>query len=182
MARNDNRQGPSGDALDRLMAAAHDGDRAAYRQFLAEASNRIRAMLVRKTGGDSELEDVLQECLIALHEKRHTLDPGRPVGPWMYAIANYKLIDFWRKRGRSPVVLDDEADMDVAADSFAGMDVAALLDELPEQQAQAIRMTHIEGKTNKEAAAEIGIGTSAMKLRVHRGMLRLKEIAEQDRI
>ncbi|WP_165853494.1 sigma-70 family RNA polymerase sigma factor [Aurantiacibacter aquimixticola] len=170
------------DTLDRLMAAARDGDGAAYRQFLAEATGRIRAMLVRKTAGDSELEDVLQECLIALHEKRHTLDPGRPVGPWMYAIANYKLIDFWRKRGRSPIVLDDEADMDVAAESFAHVDVAALLGELSDDQAQAIRMTHIEGMTNREAAERIGIGTSAMKLRVHRGMLRLKDIADEQKL
>jgi len=171
----------SGDALDRHMADARAGDRKAYRQFLAEATRRIRAMLARKVGADSELEDVLQECLIALHEKRHTLDPGRPVGPWMYAIANYKLIDHWRKRGRSRLVLDDEVEMDVAADSFAGMDIAALLGELPEAQAQAIRLTHIEGMTNREAGEHIGIGVSAMKLRVHRGMLRLKEIVDEQR-
>lgn len=179
MARTDTQDNASGDVLDRLMAAARDGDRKAYRQFLAEASERIRAMLLRKTGADSEVEDVLQECLIALHEKRHTLDPGRPVGPWMYAIANYKLIDFWRKRGRSKLVLDDEADMDVAPETFAGIDIAALLGELPDAQAEAIQMTHIEGLTNKEAAEKVGIGVSAMKLRVHRGMLRLKEIVEE---
>lgn len=169
----------SGDALDRLMAAARAGDRSAYRQFLAEASSRIRAVLARKIGTDSELEDVLQEALIALHKKRHTLDPGRPVGPWMYAIANYKLIDHWRRRGRNPVVLDDEADQPVAAESFAGVDVTALLGQLPEAQAEAIRMTHIEGLTNREAGERIGIGVSAMKLRVHRGMLRLKELVDE---
>ncbi|KLE33594.1 hypothetical protein AAW01_01430 [Aurantiacibacter gangjinensis] len=164
------------------MAAAREGNSAAYRQFLGEAAQRIRARLARKIGADSELEDLVQECLIALHEKRHTLDPGRPVAPWMYAIANYKLIDHWRKRGRSPIDLDDEADMAVAPDTMAGMDVAALLDHLPDAQAEAIRMTHIEGLTNKEAGERIGVGTSAMKLRVHRGMLRLKEIADEQKI
>lgn len=179
MGRTDDQMQASIDALDQLMDKARSGDRKAYRQFLAEASGRIRAMLARKIGADSELEDVLQDSLIALHEKRHTLDPGRPVGPWMYAIANYKLIDHWRKRGRSRLVLDDDADMDVAADTLANMDVAALLGELPEAQAEAIRMTHIEGLTNREASERIGIGHSAMKLRVHRGMLRMKEIVEQ---
>lgn len=170
----------SADALDSLVEAARAGEPGAYRQFLAEASSRVRAMLARKIGNDSELEDILQECLIALHEKRHTLDPGRPVAPWMYAIANYKLIDHWRKRGRSRLVLDDEADGTVAADSFAGIDIAALLDHLPADQAQAIRLTHIQGMTNREAAEKIGIGTSAMKLRVHRGMLRLKDIVDSE--
>lgn len=169
----------SADALDTLMEAARAGDRGAYRQFLTEASGRIRAVLARKIGSDSELEDILQECLIALHEKRHTLDPGRPVAPWMYAIANYKLIDHWRRRGRSKVILDDEADMAVLPDSFADLDIEVLLQELPDAQAEAIRMTHIEGLTNAEAGERIGVGTSAMKLRVHRGMLRLRQIVDE---
>lgn len=171
---------PFADALDRLMAAARKGDSAAYRQFLAEAAQRIRVRLARKTGADSELEDLVQECLIAIHEKRHTLDPDRPVGPWMNAIASYKLIDHWRKRGRSPVELDGDADSPVAADTLARTDIETLLARLPEAQAQAIRMTQIEGLTNREAGDRIGVGVSAMKLRVHRGMARLREIANED--
>ncbi len=164
------------------MAAARDGDSAAYRQFLAEAAQRIRARLARKIGADNELEDLVQECLIAIHEKRHTLDPGRPVAPWMYAIANYKLIDHWRKRGRSIIDLDDDADMAVAADTLAQTDIETLLEKLPEAQAQAIRMTQLEGLTNREAGDRIGVGVSVMKLRVHRGLARLRAIAEDDRI
>lgn len=171
-----------GDALDRLMVAVRSGDSAAYRLFLAEAAQRIRARLARKIGMDSELEDLVQECLIAIHEKRHTLDPKRPVAPWIYAIAKYKLIDHWRKRGRSPIDFDDEADMPVAADTLAATDIDTLLEKLPEAQAEAIRMTHIEGLTNREAGERLGVGVSAMKLRVHRGMARLKEIVDKDRI
>lgn len=168
------------DTLDLLMGQARAGDGVAYRKFLAEAARLLRIQLARKIGGDGELEDIVQECLIAVHTKRHTLDPERPVGPWMRAIANYKLIDHWRKRGRSPVVHED-ADLPVSADEFAGIDIAALLSQLPEAQAEAIRLTHIEGLTGQEAADNVGIGLSAMKLRVHRGMLRLKDIvAEQD--
>lgn len=168
-----------GERLDLLMEAARAGDDAAYRQFLDEASNRFRAILVRKIAGDAELEDLVQEALIACHEKRHTLDPGRPVAPWLNAIVRYKLIDYWRKRGRSPIV-HEEADLPVDADSFAGMDIAALLGQLPEAQAQAIRLTQIEGLTGLEASERVGIGHSAMKLRVHRGMARLKDIVSEN--
>lgn len=168
------------DRLDTLIAQARAGDDAAYRAFLGEAANRLRAIIGRKSGGDGEVEDIVQECLIAVHSKRHTLDPARPVGPWLRAIANYKLIDHWRRRGRSPVVHED-ADLPIDAEDFAGLDVAALLSQLPDNQAEAIRMTHIEGLTGQEASDKLGIGHSALKLRVHRGMLRLKEIvAEQE--
>lgn len=163
------------DRLDLLMAEARAGNEAAYRDFLSEAAQRLRAVLARKIGADADLEDLVQESLIALHQKRHTLDPGRPVGPWMNAIAKYKLIDHWRKKGRSPMV-NVEADLPVPADEFAGMDIAALLGQLPGPQAEAIRMTHIEGLTGQEASDRIGIGHSALKLRVHRGMAKLKTI------
>lgn len=167
-----------GSLLDHLIARSREGDKKAYRDFLAEAAIVVRKQLARKIGGDGELEDIVQEVLIACHEKHHTLDPGRPVGPWLRAIAGYKLIDFWRKRGRSPIVFED-ADVPVEEDAMAGMDVAALLGELPEAQAEAIRLTQIEGLTGEEASQRAGIGLSAMKLRVHRGMNRLKEIVEE---
>lgn len=184
----DNQVNPLGDILDQHLAAARRGDSAAYRQFLAEAAQRIRVRLARKIGADSELEDLVQECLIAIHDKRHTLDPDRPVAPWMNAIASYKLIDHWRKRGRSrvdfddPFILEASSDMAMPAETLAGMDVETLLEHLPQAQAQAIRLTHIEGLTNREAARRVGVGLSAMKLRVHRGMLRLKEIVDGDRL
>ncbi len=174
-------QDKTGSLLDHLIAKAREGDRRAYREFLAEAAIVVRKQLARKIGGDGELEDIVQDVLIACHEKHHTLDPGRPVGPWLRAIAGYKLIDHWRKRGRSPIVLDDTADLPVAADDLASVDIAALLGELPEAQAEAIRMTHIEGLTSQEASERVGIGLSAMKLRVHRGMNRLKEIVEESK-
>lgn len=164
------------DRLDLLMTEARTGNEAAYREFLSEAAKRLRAVLARKIGADADLEDLVQESLIALHQKRHTLDPNRPVGPWMNAIAKYKLIDHWRKKGRSPLV-NVEADLPVAADEFANMDIAALLGKLPHPQAEAIRLTHIEGLTGQEASERIGIGHSALKLRVHRGMAKLKKFA-----
>lgn len=164
------------DRLDCLMTEARAGNEAAYREFLSEAARRLRATLARKIGADADLEDLVQESLIALHQKRHTLDAGRPIAPWMNAIAKYKLIDHWRKQGRSPM-LNVEADLPVPADDLASVDIATLLGQLPEAQAQAIRMTHIEGLTGLEASERIGIGHSALKLRVHRGMARLKKIA-----
>lgn len=174
-------QNQTGSQLDLLIIRVREGDKRAYREFLAEAAIVVRRTLARKIGHESELEDIVQEVLIACHEKHHTLDPGRPVGPWLRAIAGYKLIDYWRKRGRSPIVLDDEADLPVAAEDLAGVDVAALLGLLPQAQAEAIQMTHIEGLTNQEASERAGIGLSAMKLRVHRGMNRLKEIVDEQK-
>lgn len=171
------------DRLDNLLARMRAGDEVAYRQFLAKAAARLRADLRRKVPGDSELEDIVQECLIAVHRKRHTLDPGRPVGPWLHAIAKYKLIDFWRKRGRGREVYglfgEDGPDAPVPPAMLAGRDVEALLALLPAQQAEAVRLVHLEGLTGSEASARAGVGLAAMKLRVHRGMKRLNALVHE---
>lgn len=170
------------DRLDALLAAARTGDRAAYRCFLEEAAVRLRRFAARRIGGDSELEDLVQECLIAIHEKRGTLDPRRPVAPWLYAIARYKLADAWRRHNRRPASAGlTEFEVEVEPEFGAAQDVVALLDRLPEAQAEAIRLTRLEGLTTNEAGERVGIGTSALKLRVHRGMARLKQmVGEKD--
>jgi len=55
-----------------------------------------------KAGGSGEAacEDVLQEVLLAVHLKRHTLDTNAPVRTWLYAITRYKMVDAIRARGR----------------------------------------------------------------------------------
>jgi len=167
----------TGDRLDQLLERMRAGDEQAYGQFLAKAAERLRVYLRRKVPGDAELEDIVQESLIAIHKKRHTIDPERPVGPWLYAIG-YKLIDHWRKRSRNPVSYA-EADVAVPATTLADYDVATLLAHLPQQQAEAVRLTQLEGLTGEEASERTGVGLSAMKLRVHRGMKRLRQLVEE---
>lgn len=163
--------------LDQLIARWRAGDGAAYHAFLAETSVLLRKFMVRRLGDPAQAEDLVQECLMAIHEKRATLDPGRPAAPWMYAIARYKLADHWRRRGRERPVAEQADGADDGADPeghAARLDVARLLGQLPDGQAEAIRMTHIEGMTVREASRRAGIGLSALKLRVHRGMARLR--------
>lgn len=45
-----------------------------------------------------DTEDLVQECLLALHLKSHTYDAHLPFEPWLYAVARYKLIDLLRRR------------------------------------------------------------------------------------
>ena len=47
-----------------------------------------------------EVEDLVQESLLALHLQRGTYDPSLPVGAWVHAIARHKLVDLFRRRGR----------------------------------------------------------------------------------
>ena len=115
----------------------------------------------------------MQETLIAVHTRRASYDRARPFSAWLFAIARYRMIDHFR-RTRENCALDEFED-ELVAEGFedeihARMDVASLMATLPERQAQAIYRTRIEGFSVSETAQGIGIGESAAKVSIHRGL------------
>src|SRR5947209_15686255 len=95
--------GPSDDPWSRMMKAAMAGDEGVYRRLLEEIGRSVRAMaraaFARARMGDADVEDAVQETLLAIHLKRHTWDMSQPLAPWVNAIARHKIIDAMRRRG-----------------------------------------------------------------------------------
>lgn len=80
-----------------LLLLGLDADAAAYQRFLKELSAHLRAFLRRRLAQrPDEVEDLVQETLLAVHNQRHTYRPDMPVTAWAHAIARYKLIDWLR--------------------------------------------------------------------------------------
>ena len=168
-----------------LMLQSLAGDAAAYRMFLDELTARLRSYLRRRLGGlPDEVEDLLQELLLAVHNKRHTYDPKQPLTSWVQAIAHYKLVDLLRRRSRSNALTDplDEDDQVFAttanAATEAKYDVEKLLRGLPDRQRLPIIYVKIEGASVTDTAVRTGMSESAVKVGIHRG---LKALAERIR-
>ncbi len=129
-----------------------------------------------------DVEDLVQESLLAIHNKRHTYDRKQPLNPWVHAIAKYKLVDFLRGRGLRDSLNDPMAD---ASELFAHSNVEAadarrdimkLLDQLPDKQRMPIIYTKLDGLSVEEAAAKSGMSESAVKVGVYRGLKRLADL------
>jgi RNA polymerase sigma-70 factor (ECF subfamily) len=168
-----------------LMLESLPCDAAAYRIFLDELTTHLRSYLRRRLGGlPDEIEDLLQELLLAVHNKRHTYDPKQPLTAWVQAIARYKLVDLLRRRSRSDVLTDplDEDDQVFATTANdaaeAQYDVAKLLRGLPDRQRLPILYVKIEGASVTDTAIRTGMSESAVKVGIHRG---LKALAERIR-
>lgn len=127
----------------------------------------------------------MQETLLAVHNQRHTYDPGQPVTAWVHAIAKYKLVDMLRRRGaRDPVTtsLDDAGELFAASDSGAAearRDLGRLLERLPDRQRLPIVHVKIEGLSILEAAERTGMSESAVKVGIHRGLKALAAIIRE---
>ncbi len=96
-------EGPPDDPWSSMMKAAIAGDESVYRRLLEDIGRSVRAMARAAFGrarlGDADVEDAVQETLLAIHLKRHTWDPSQKLGPWVNAIARHKIIDAMRRRG-----------------------------------------------------------------------------------
>lgn len=172
--------------LQDLMVRAQAGDAAAYRQFLTELSGYLRAFLRRRmTRLPEDVEDLVQETLLAVHNQRHTYDPARPVTAWLHAIARYKMIDFLRRHSRTDMLTDPLDDVDellVTAETpatEARHDVAGLLEQLPDKQRLPIVYVKLEAMSVQQAARLTGLSESAVKVGIHRGLKALARLMRE---
>lgn len=162
------------DQLRAWMIGGLDGDAAAHASLLRALVPLLRSFYRRRmSAGADDIEDLVQETLIAVHTRRGTYDRDRAFAAWLFAIARYKMIDQFR-RNRRTVPIEGLEDMLVAEgfeeSSIARMDIDDLLSSLPAKQARAIRATRLDGASVAEAASAAGIGESDVKVSVHRGL------------
>jgi RNA polymerase sigma-70 factor, ECF subfamily len=169
--------GSSEERLRELLLRGLAGDSAAYEVFLKQLSAHLRAFFRRRlTGLPQEVEDLLQEALLAIHNQRHTYDQRQPLTAWVYAVARYKLADLLRRRSRTDLLtdpLDEEVELLAASDEAAAearRDVAKLLEGLPDRFRLPIVHVKLEGLSVAETARLTGMSESAVKIGVHRGL------------
>lgn len=164
--------------LKALMVASLEGHSRAYQALLRLCAERLRTYFHRRmTGREADVEDLVQETLVAIHRKRASYDPTLPFTAWLHGIARYRLIDHLRRQyRRATLPFDDElepADSGEVDAILAELDVATLLARLSPKQADAIRLTRLEGHSVREAAELSGQSEPSIKVNVHRGIGRL---------
>lgn len=174
------------------MRKERSGDRFAYEHFLGELAAYLRRIVRHRSNlvglNPVEVEDVVQDVLIAVHSRRHQWDPERPLLPWLNAIARYKVIDAarrLRKEVRNRVDLDDEQWSSLLAFDpspyESGIDVERLLSELPPGQQSVARAIGVDGASPGEAAAQLGMNEGAVRVAFHRALKKLMAVAEGSR-
>lgn len=172
------------------MAAAQQGDAAAYETLLRSILPVLRAFVARRGVDSSEVEDVVQEILLLIHRARHTWRSDRPFDPWMWAIARNASTDALRRQGRersrrataqdvfgerAPLPADGSASPEEQIGAAQiGPGLLDALAKLPATQRSAVELLYVEQLSVAEAAARAGVSPSALKVRAHRGTRALR--------
>ncbi|MGO9741954.1 MAG: sigma-70 family RNA polymerase sigma factor [Roseiarcus sp.] len=165
------------------MRAALAGDEAVYRGLLEEIGRAVRPMargaFSRARVGDADIEDVVQETLLAIHLKRQTWDPNAKLVPWVNAIARHKIVDAMRRRGvrRYEPIEDFEAVLPAPPDEdpHQRSDVERLMESLSPRAKDIVKSISLEGQSISATAERLSMTEVAVRVALHRA---LKSLAE----
>jgi RNA polymerase sigma-70 factor (ECF subfamily) len=162
------------------MKKVQEGDAEAYRQFLDEIGPVLFNFVRRRVFNPEMVRDVYQEVLLTLHKARHTYEPSRPLGPWLFTVTRNSILD---ALGRNRKFVEREVPMEflpeageMERDGSLDDGLYQALQALPEANREAVELLKLKGLSLEEAARKLGISVAALKVRAHRGYLQLRRL------
>lgn len=176
------------DATDEALLRATACRPEAFGEFYRRHEAAMLVFFVRRTRDAETAADLTAEVFAAALQSAHRFRPGpQPAVAWLYAIANHKLASS-RRRGRvadrarrrlgmEPIVLTDEnlERVEALADAQrAGAVVDRLLDDLPADQREAIRLRVLDERGYDDIATELRASPAVIRQRVSRGLTALR--------
>jgi RNA polymerase sigma-70 factor (ECF subfamily) len=164
-----------------LVAAAANGDAAAFRSLVDRHLSGVLAVARRMLRDDAEAEDVAQEALLRLWRSADGLEVG-PQGlrPWLRRVVSNLCVDRMRSGRRLMVVeeVPDRAEPATQLTQLEARDVSqrvdAALKELPDRQRMALTLFHYEGLSQVEVGRIMGISDEAVESLLARARRNLK--------
>ena len=165
-------------------------DDAKFEEVVGEHSNFVYNVAYRMMGNPDDAEEVVQDTFLSAYRARDRFRGDAQVTTWLYRIAVNASLMRLRKTSRRQEIATDPAEVSKRIDSTDWADApdkAALNNELkqnleqsigtlPEDLRSAVVLRDVQGLTNDEAADVLGVSVSALKARLHRGRVMLRNI------
>jgi RNA polymerase sigma-70 factor, ECF subfamily len=175
-------------------------DAEAMEQLVERYADRVYRLALRITGSNEDAQEVAQDALWAAGRKIHTFKGDSAFGSWIYRIttnaAYMKLRS--RKARTKEIALDDVLPaLDEGGVHFEPMDdwservddqvlrgelrrvLEQAIGDLPPDYRTVLVLHDVEGVPNPEIAETLGLSLPAVKSRVHRSRLFLRQRLSQ---
>jgi RNA polymerase sigma factor (sigma-70 family) len=172
---------------EQLMAAYVRGDGAAFRVIFERYAPLLLRAMLRELYAREEANDLVQQTFLQLHRARADFDSAQKLKPWIFTIAMNLKREYFRRRKRRPersLDVDSGPEPAVGALGAARVDaqrtLARALAALPADQREVIELHWFDGLEFPEVAQVVGASVSAVKVRAHRGYVRLREALGDD--
>jgi RNA polymerase sigma-70 factor (ECF subfamily) len=182
-----------------LVERAKAGDFAAFEQLVSAHQERVYRLALRMMGTESDAQEVVQDALLSAWRNLQKFEGKSQFGSWLYRIAANAALMMLRTRRRHPQVSMEEVTAlgadETGVDGFgagAGDDwskrpddqlqsselraaIQSAVDALPEASRQVFMVRDVDGLSTEETAETLGLSVPAVKTRLHRARLALRE-------
>ena len=174
------------------------GNREAISQLLERHTRRVcdyvRMMVKDNDVADDLTQEVLIKVVKVLDEGRYT-DKGRFL-PWVLRIAHNRVLDYFRAQKQVKTVNESSAGFDLlGSKNFAepsiedtliseqqAEEVRSLIDKLPEEQRDVVRMRYYEGLSFKEIAEHTGVSINTALGRMRYALINMRQMIKEKKL
>jgi RNA polymerase sigma-70 factor (ECF subfamily) len=182
---------------DELIARLQAGDQAAYAQLVEEHAGKIYRLALRLMGNEADAEDVLQETFLSAFKSIDRFEARSSLSTWLYRIASNAALMRLRRKEPEQVSVDEPVERDdgelIPRQLFdfcclpeedllreeARAEMQRAVDELPPSLRSVFILRDIEGLSTEETAEALDLSVSAVKSRLMRARLKLRERLSQ---
>ena len=178
---------------DTLLKRLHTGDPLAFAQFVEENQSPVYNLALRMLNDPQEAEDVLQETFLNAYKALPGFEGRSSLSTWLYRIASNASLMRLRKRQPATVSVDEPLVLDAGdsvprqlvdwsnlpEDELLSAESRQVMDEAVSELPEALRIVFIlrdlEGLSTAETGEVLGLSNGAVKTRLHRARLWLRE-------
>ncbi len=166
-----------------------EGNKEVYAILVKYYQKPLFNLMIRMTSNWEDALDLTQETFVRAYEKLDRFNPSDRFFPWLYTIGLNLARDFLRKKrvreSHAEEIRETQQGLSVALnEDSTGLEVDRLdydrvqqvLATLPVESREAVMLRFHEGMPMKDVAKALGISISGAKMRVHRAMLKIREI------
>ena len=175
------------------LAALQQKDKGAFAQVLKQNADRIYRLALKMVGNPQDAEDVLQETFIKAYNNIDKFEGRSKVSTWLYRIAVNESLMLLRGRKGDALPLDKDIKTDQGdtiprqivdwcclpekelMNSESRNRIREAIKTLSDANRAAFVLRDVEGLSTKEAAEALDISESALKVRLMRARMQLRE-------
>lgn len=168
---------PAEEGEDGLVAAAAEGDRAAFGELYARYARMVHGILLaRVPPGDAE--DLVQDVFLSAMKHLRRLRTAAAFRGWLAAIARNRAIEYYRQARRRASPRRDSVEPAAAGGAAGALEILDSIRGLPEAYRETLILRLVEGMTGPEIARLTGLTADSVRVNLCRGMRMLRELLE----
>lgn len=177
-------------SITKLVRKIKQGDGEALEEIVKRYSNKVYSLAFHLTHDNSAAEEIMQDVFLTIISKIGTLENDAYFATWLYRVTSNAAYGFLRKEKKyiehmpveeidhDQIVADydwSELPDDVLLSDESGEIIRRAIENLPDSMRTIVVMKDVEGLKNEEIAASLGLSLAAVKSRLHRGRLMLRD-------